>query len=343
MKSSKANFSNPVATARALASNRAVPVLSHDGSVRKHLTVSPTASEPQSLNGAGTSTFMTRLSSALEEYAGRGQVFDSTAAVNNVAKISSVLTNFFQDVQDLDPVNSPDPYFMTGMRPESQLDIPVVFDPTIFAHNAAGSRFVEKMSFTTHRMTPREDVNQPWVTQQACTPSLAPATFGTFMRAKIVDKLKQASFTIELAYNTTSASGLVVRDVLYKQSFYLIDNVATLFIPWISKSITADTRLKTITGAEEEDDYTQLVVNTTGGTDYIMAPLTPHFNDSQLDGNATAMNVKGSYSLHLTAADNVIIEGTLIPNAGNPSLSLARCIIEGNEADFFAAILTELK
>lgn len=286
------------------------------------MTVNPIARNPQSINGAGYDALLAKIN-AIQQRMGGLKVFDPqvTQFMNN--QLADALASFMVDLSDLDPMNAA-PYFQMGLRAESKLDIPVIFDPQVFFANPYFTTYFEKQSFTT---TPFA-VASPLTGALYQGPGVAPNVLGVFLRVKKVNLLQQASFRVS---HTIQSANFATTDVVYNQSFYLVNDQAAIFMPFLTWVFDADVDL----------DVNNILVPTLNiGTQYLIGArgaqnVTPNVGPP-VHFSQTANDTIGTFDL--VALNNVIVEATLVPNWGNASLSLTRAILEDRPADLFEAI-----
>lgn len=289
------------------------------------MTVNPTARNPQSVNGAGYEALVEKVRMAQERLGGL-KVFDPQVTQFVNASLADALASFMVDLSDLDPMNAA-PYFQMGLRAESKLDIPVIFDPQWFMANPYYTTYFEKQSFTTTNFAAG-----PVAGLRYSNPGIAPQILGVFLRIKKLNLLQQASFRVQ---HTVESAALATTDLVYDQSFYLVNDTAAIFVPYLSWAFDADVDV----------DVNGILTPTVSiGTQYLLG-ARGFIGFSPQAGppahiESLASDVIGTFDI--SNLSNVTVEATLVPNWGNASLALTRAILEDRPAALFEAINTGL-
>jgi hypothetical protein len=285
-------------------------------------TVSPTKSRPAGINGSGYSDLLTRLNQ-IQGQMESGKIFNPSSVALGQRRTAGAILDFLLDVHDLDPVQAV-PYFTRGVRSESKLDIPTVFDPALFLNKPFTTQYIEKMNFTLAPQGTGTIAEMLYVSADS-----RPIALGVFVRAKVINKLVQASFRIR-----HEITGLFPGSI-YEQEFYLVNDIACGFFPFLNSSVNVDT---IVTPAVPPS----ITFTTQQGANFVLGGFrSPIFDQVSgvIEQDLTAAQ-NGLFSL--VSASNADIEVCLVPNFGNAGLSLSRSILEGNEASFFNAINAEL-
>lgn len=307
-----------VAKAMAIANQSAgtaanVPVVSS--------TISPTATKPQSLNGIGYDALTAKIN-AMRLALSKQKVYNPSVIMNSSTESAGAVLDFVLDLMDLDPMQAV-PYFLRGLRTESKLDIPVVFDPSIFVNNSFVSNYIERQSFTLQNFAAPSQVAEIIYAD----PNDQPTTLGVFFRLKVNNRLQQASFSVSHDLIGPFAGNI------YTQNFYMVDNVAGLFIPFLAPALIADVGFDAVNNT--------LIPTFAQGANFVIGARNPGGWTPSATGFSPDLTPT-SGQISISNLNNIVVEATLVSNYGNPALSLTRAILENQEAAFFDTINIEL-
>lgn len=254
---------------------------------------------------------------------------------NKDEQLADVMAQFILDAMDMQPIEIK-PYIFAGCTDRNKLDIRTFVDTAgLDAANPIIGSYVERHNFTATAITTAATNGiakaGPLLNGSTGASGAPNSLLGIFARVKVTDLQLTASISVKVYAQPMANKGTapVEGERHFTQTFDLIGQEAYIFFPNCVKAAQVD-YVGTPTGAGA-DEYTDLVLTSTEGTDLIFGSAGE---------NTTASVIQ---AIDFTAITNATVFVTPVYNIGQTKVVLLQAIMADSPKIFFSKLIEFLR
>jgi len=250
-------------------------------------------------------------------------------------QLADVMAQFILDAMDMQPIEIR-PYIFAGCRDRNKIDIRTFVDTAgLDATNPVIGSYVERHNFTSASVATAVANGTvkafPLVNGSTGTNGAPNSLLGIFVRVRVTDNQLTSSITVAV-YQQPFANrdaNPVEGERLYTQTFDLIGQEAYIFFPCLVRAAQID-YVPTLVGAGA-DEYTNLVLTPTAGTDLIFGSAGEQ---------TTASTIQ---ALQFSTITNATVFATPVYNIGQTKVVLLQAIMADSPKIFFSKLIEFLR